>query len=606
MPFVSATRPSIQLGLLKAIADANGHPTQTYHLNLPFAKAVGIDVYEVLCRHRGRLIGDWLFSQEAFGCNAPDSGERFLDDFASDVKALFSPDVDSPGLLRYIRREIVPKYLDALIEGTRWVEYDVIGFTSTFQQNAATIAMARRLKGRWPHLIIVAGGANFESQMGLELTRAIECIDYSFIGEADEAWPEFLRSLAVGRDPAEVQGVACMREGGVSFKPREAPFTAMNDLPVPDYDEFFKRAEVVGLLEKAGRRHVQIPFESSRGCWWGEHRHCTFCGLNGSTMTHRSKDPQRVAQELATLAGRHRSFWFEAVDNIIPIPFISELFEYLITIRADYDIFYEVKANLERDQVRTLRLGGVRRIQPGIESLSTRVLQLMRKGTTAIQNVNLLRWSLYYDLDVSWNMLWGFPGETPEDYAAQLSLLRLIVHLQPPAAGGRIWMERFSPIYIDRSAFPTDFIRPESSYSYVYPGYLDLDKVAYFFDYRFTDNLPDHCYHTTTEQIEHWQSLWKAEKRPRLTYRYAPGLLQIDDNRDGEREGIHTFRSPLAEMYIACSDRPRTPRRVKQELQLNHAESEISAALDEFTNRGLMMDESNRYLALAVPATKTR
>ena len=606
MPFVSATRPSIQLGLLKAVSDSSGFPTQTYHLNLHFAKAIGIDIYEALCRHRGRLLGDWLFSLEAFGCDAPDSEDEFLERFPSDVTALFTPESDSAGFLRHIRREQVPGYLDALRDGIRWTEYDIVGFTSTFQQNAASIAMARRLKERWPHLTIIFGGANFEGEMGLELVRTVDYIDYAFIGEADDSWPEFLQSLAVGRDPAEVAGVACRRNGRVEFKPRSGPFTAMNDLPFPDYEEFFHRAEAVGLLEKAGRRNVQLPFESSRGCWWGERMHCTFCGLNGGTMQHRAKDPERVAQELATLAGRYHSFWFEAVDNIIPIPFISGLFEQFRSTQTDYEIFYEVKANLQRGQIRTLRLGGVRRIQPGIESMSTRVLKLMRKGTSAIQNVNLLRWSLYYGINVSWNILWGFPGETPQDYIAQLDLLRLIVHLPPPAAGGRIWMERFSPIYMDRSTFPAKFVRPELSYSYVYPAYVDLDKVAYFFDYQFRSDLPDDCYRTTTEHIEHWQSLWKATQRPQLTYRYAPGLLQIDDTRDAEREGVHTFRSPLAEMYTACSDRQRSPHRVKQQLQLNYSEGEIAAALDEFTSRGLMMREANAYLALAVPVTKHR
>ena len=36
----------------------------------------------------------------------------------------------------------------------------------------------------------------------------------------------------------------------------------------------------------------------------------------------------------------------------------------------------------------------------------------MDKGVRAAQNVNLLRWARYYGIDVGWNILWGFPGET--------------------------------------------------------------------------------------------------------------------------------------------------------------------------------------------------
>src|SRR5436853_412005 len=91
------------------------------------------------------------------------------------------------------------------------------------------------------------------------------------------------------------------------------------------------------------------------------------------------------------------------------------------------------KSPISRSRVR----GG----QPGIESLSTHVLKLMRKGVRSVDNVNLLRWTLYYRIRVSWNLIWGFPQETEEDYVAQENLIQKIVHLPPPAAYGRIWME---------------------------------------------------------------------------------------------------------------------------------------------------------------------
>ena len=41
-----------------------------------------VDYYALLCEHRGTLIGDWLFSQEAFGDAAPDPDARMLDELA--------------------------------------------------------------------------------------------------------------------------------------------------------------------------------------------------------------------------------------------------------------------------------------------------------------------------------------------------------------------------------------------------------------------------------------------------------------------------------------------------------------------------------------------
>src|SRR4029453_12135851 len=129
---------------------------------------------------------------------------------------------------------------------------------------------------------------------------------------------------------------------------------------------------------------------------------------------------------------------------------------------------------------------------------SSTVLRLMRKGVTAAQNVNLMRWAQYYGIRVDWNILWGFPGETADDYAEQAAVLPDLVHLRPPAGADRIWMERFSPLFNE-----ADVVRraPERSYGYVYPGTVDLDKAAYFFEYELAGALPEDTYHGLRQAV---------------------------------------------------------------------------------------------------------
>src|SRR4051812_13314990 len=88
MPFMDVDRPSIQLGLLKAIREAHGFPVRTLHANLDFAALIGIEHYRVLAEQRSRLVGDWLFSVEAFGEAAPDRDGRLLEEFAGDLAYL--------------------------------------------------------------------------------------------------------------------------------------------------------------------------------------------------------------------------------------------------------------------------------------------------------------------------------------------------------------------------------------------------------------------------------------------------------------------------------------------------------------------------------------
>src|SRR5687767_15485582 len=72
MPFMDVDRPSIQLGLLKAIGQAHGFPVHTLHANLDFAARIGVGYYRTLAHMREPMVGDWLFAVEAFGDAAPD------------------------------------------------------------------------------------------------------------------------------------------------------------------------------------------------------------------------------------------------------------------------------------------------------------------------------------------------------------------------------------------------------------------------------------------------------------------------------------------------------------------------------------------------------
>lgn len=601
MPFADIDRPSIQLGLLKAIGEAHGFPMRTLHAGLDFAARVGRDPYRRLCAHRGRLIGDWLFSMDAFQDGAPDPDARLLDEFGGELAYLADPPAVMRDQLLAIRHRDVPAYLDDLVETIiRW-KVRVVGFTCTFQQNTASFALARRLKKRDPDLVTVFGGANFDGEMGPEFVRAVDCIDYAVIGEGDVAFAGLLSALADGADPGTVPGVARRVDGAVVAAASDPPLTVLDDLPVPDYGEYFAHAEELGLLPHAAHRAAWIPFETARGCWWGAKHHCSFCGLNGTTMAFRAKSPTRVLNELATQAHRYRSFRFEAVDNILDPRYLTTVFPTIVDTGADYEFFYEVKANLSRAQLRLLARAGVRHLQPGLESLSSHVLGLMRKGVRAAQNVNLLRWARYYRIDVMWNLLWGFPGETAQDYVEQAAVMPHLVHLQPPASADEIWLERFSPLYA-----ATEAPVPERSYRYVYPTDIDLGRAAYFFEYDPVDPLPATVYEPLRRQADAWRAAWQTNRRPVLTSWFTPGFLQIYDGRRPGEEATHTFEDPLAAIYAACSDRPITAAAVRDRVDPSLSEEMVREVIEEFARRGLIFLDGSLAVALAIPAVPGR
>jgi ribosomal peptide maturation radical SAM protein 1 len=496
---------------------------------------------------------------------------------------------------------LLPALVDEWAAEPGWDEVDVVGFSSTFEQNVASLAVAGALKRRHPHLVTVFGGANLDGVMGLEQVRSFDAIDYAVIGEGEVAFPLLLAAIASGGDPLAVQGVAARRDGAVVASGATAPIEDLDTTPLPDYDDYFLAIRHLQRDLQGVELGQRLPIETARGCWWGQKHHCTFCGLNGQTMRVRSKSPERALADLMELSARHEVNTFHAVDNILDLRYLPRLLQPLAETDYDFSLFYEIKANLTRQQVRALRLAGIDTVQPGIESLSTSVLRRMRKGTTMLQNVRLLKWALYYGITVNWNLLMGFPGESAEDYDGQRELIPLLHHLEPPSGAARIWLERFSPLFAERDALRD--VRPLAAYALTYPETVDLDQLAYFFDYECDDLPPLHHYRSFMAAVEDWKKAWAGERRPVLVCQHGNDWLRIHDSR-GDVVEEHVLRGDRAAVLHACGDRELSAAKITDAVRADGVEasaSRVDDVLTELRERRLVVSDDDQHLSLAVP-----
>lgn len=602
MPFASARRPSIQCGLLKAILNRAGYEADVFYFNLRLAAALGPELYSKLADNQWlSFLGDWLFAAAAFG---PREDELLYlqTSGAAGHRALVG--LKDEELLE-LRNRVLPGLLDAWIEETDWNQYSAVGFTCTFDQNTASFAFARKLKERFPDLITVFGGANFDDESAVEYVSKLEWIDYIVVGEGDRALPSLVQHLARGESGVGISGVVGRSNGTVSASPAEM-FSDLDSLPDPDFDHYFSTLLSLGQPSVLGSASPQLPFQAARGCWWGQKHHCAFCGLNGSAIAFRSRNPRLVYQELQRQSTRYRTLKFIATDNILDMKYIDTLFSWMRDSRHDYALFYETKANLTRPQVHTLVQGGAKAIQAGIESLNTHVLQLMNKGTTTLLNLRLLKWARYYGLHVAWNLLTGFPGESLEDYQAQIKLVPKITHLVPPNSVDGILLQKYSP-YADRSSSCGGELRPAAAYAFVYPPGLQLREIALYYDGspplapEVEIGLKD-----LKDAVEKWRSLWKSKPRPVLVYQRAADWIRFEDRRDPEYPKTSWHSEPYAAAYECCSESAQTvsatARRMEETLGKRPAHEEVARMLREMTDSGLMAEENGHFLSLALPA----
>jgi ribosomal peptide maturation radical SAM protein 1 len=325
-------------------------------------------------------------------------------------------------------------------------------------------------------------------------------------------------------------------------------------------------------------------------------------------MKFRSKTPDQAAREMTALSSRYDTARFRLVDNIIDMKYVENLFGQFAEAHCDLDIFIETKSNLHKSQIRTLAVGGVKCMQPGLESLSPTQLKAMDKGVTPMQNIVCLKWSNYYRVAVSWNILLGFPGETNADYRRQIELLPSLFHLQAPEATGKFWLQRFSPYFTRPHEYGVRITGPGMAYEYVYDATrLDLLKVAYDFEYEL-DNWPvdPHLYQELVGLVEEWQRRARGSDRPFLYYSKAMDYITVYDGRDPQAPTRQRFDWPAAGIIEACNEAAKSGDQIRVALQeakrgMALSDDELRDALDVLTSRRILYEEREKYFTLAIP-----
>lgn len=609
MPFGPVFSPSLALSLLKAGLTARGIASRIHYFSIDFAERIGQDFYSGISTY-GRpphrhLAGEWVFSRALFGPAAGD-GIGYVD------QVLFHHDGDShgrpvtPALARRLLRvrEQVEGFLDTCLERLLRERPRIVGFTSVFHQHVASLGLACRIKRALPGCFVVMGGANCEGAMGAETVRQFPFVDAAVSGEGDLVFPELVERVLERKPAIRLPGVRTresvaneLATGSFSSAPMVQD---MDALPLPDHSDFF---EQFGKSRYSTGWQPGVFFETSRGCWWGERQHCTFCGLNGQTMAYRSKSARRALEELKLLTGSHPGSDVHVVDNILDLSYFKEFVPALAEARLGADLFYETKANLRKEQVRLLRRAGIRRIQPGIESLSDAVLKLMRKGVTALQNIQLLKWCKELGVVPHWNILWGFPGEPAAEYERMARLVPLLTHLPPPHGFGAIRLDRFSPNFFDAERLGFANLEPLLPYRHVYALPEDpLRNIAYFFSFSYREPQDVRGYvGPLARQLRRWKR--QAAKSELLSKPDGDELL-LFDTRPAARQPSYVLRGVERALFEGC-DAIAHPAGLAALLERGgfgpHGEEAVARLLAPLVEADLVLADGPRYLALAVP-----
>lgn len=596
MPTLAARFPSFQLALLKPTLERAGFTVKPLSLFLRFGEQIGWRLNEALANVYPCMVGEWIWAKAAFG-EFGDKDEYFHR-YRSNFKAICAEADCTPDDIVHVRERETQKFIDWALREIDWPSYGLVGFTVVFQQMVASLALAKAVRRKHPELPIIFGGATFEDDIAFEIMSHNPEVDFIHCGDADLSLPEVVSRVYSDQPMTGTRGMMWRADGKVAYEGRAANFADLDRSPVPDFDEYFATRSRVKYDRYQGAREVMLPIETARGCWYGMKNHCTFCGLNRAGMEFRSMSPDRVLDMLKLLSGRYGVRHFNAIDNILAPAYISRLFGRLAEAHSDLRLHYEIRPKLTRAQLGVVRRGGLTSVQPGIESFSTNVLRLMRKNTTGITNLELLKWTTYYGIDNSYNILFGFPGESTQDYREQAEVIRRISHLQPPYAMAQARPDRGSPMFARPTEHSISALRPSSCYRHIYPPEYDLRRVAYFFEHDLDGQMPHDGYRECFDLVAEWKQRWKKKpQRPYLRYLKTWESVSIHDGRGTERCS-HRFDDEKALLYELCAD-----AKTKGELlaEIDRDASWLEDALQQFVDMDLMVFMDDRYLSLALP-----
>ena len=611
MPWAISNRPSLSLGILKGICSQEEIESKVIYSNIEFLAYIDNKVATQFAVRRVLSgLSEHLFACSIYGKDALES-EQFISNMREypDVVNAVPKDI-----LFDVRDNQIPSFLTFTVERILDYSPSIIGFSATFNQVMASLAVAKMIKEKNPEIITLFGGACFHDPMGQEYHRAcIEFIDHVFLGEADDSFRKFIQCWHRGETLDNIPGVTYQDVNKVAYLLPE-PVTDLNQLPVPDYDDYYLDLDRLTNESSLEIEVESLPYESSRGCWWGRKSHCIFCGLTKDDLSFRCRGPVQVLEDILTLSEKYQELNLSSTDLIISWPNLSPVLQKISELGLDLNLFYEVKASLKKEQVELLKNAGVNLIQPGIESLSTDALKLMAKGTSLLINLQCLKWAKEYDIKLAYSFLIGFPKENSEWYNQAADLVPLFHHLQPPMnPSSLVEIHRYSPLFERREDFGVGTLVPRRDYLNCFPaGSIDLGICSYYFEEEGIERptvfsatgeedqaeLPGYINHFR-RAINAWIQLHQSVKSPpTLQLCRGTGFAKIIDRRSKPGREYVVSHQHL-DVLLLC-DRIQVRSSILRLLGKKYRQCEVNEAIEDFLDCGVLIQEGKKILSLAV------
>ena len=609
-PWPLYNRPSIQLGALKAYLQANSPDVQVEasHFYLELARDIGYRLYQQISERT------WIAESIYGSLLYPERSES--------IEKLFYGEARSNPLLKKSQFNKITsrakQTTENFISSLDWKEFMLAGFSISLCQLTSGLYMIKRLKQLYPDLFIVIGGSTFSGTITGDFFSLFPEVDAVINGEGELPLSLLVEHLikSGSREPLPASnGIITPTSSentdtGQSFN----QMPDLNQLPPPDYDDYFAQLKT---FSPGTSFFPNLPIETSRGCWWQKTidfgrtsaeestraKGCAFCNLNLQWKGYRHKASSRVVKEIDYLTGRHQLLSVSIVDNVLPAKSAEDVFKSVSRLNKDINFFAEIRANSTETDLKIMSQAGMQELQIGIEALSTSLLKKLHKGTSTIQNLEIMRNCEALGIVNTSNLILQFPGSDEQDVAETLRNLEFALPFRPLQAVN-FWLGLGSPVALNPSAYGIQSTYNHPNWSRLFPPEVTRKLAFMIRAYRGDRGYQKKIWRPVRQEVASWRKTYTALQQqsditPILSFRDGGDFMIITQRQHQADDIKHRLVGTSRLIYLFCL-RHRSLKKIRSRFP-KFAEDQIVAFLKMMIAKRLMFEENENYLSLAVP-----
>jgi ribosomal peptide maturation radical SAM protein 1 len=451
---------------------------------------------------------------------------------------------------------------------------------------------AQAIKKRWPDIPIVFGGSTCTPSLGRSLLTIFPEINFVLTGEGERLLKDLLLHLENGDalySPA-ILSRSLKEHDPLQLPSQEIPNLA--NLPLPEYSDYFQH-----IQSKKLDFIPVLPLEFSRGCWWNK---CTFCNLNLQWHGYRFKKAQQMLEEVDTLLQKYQCVDFTFCDNALPVKESDLFFAAIAKSGLDLHFFGEIRTLKKRSTYINYTKGGLYSVQIGIEALSDSLLVRMRKGTTVMDNIAAMKFSLEAGMTLDGNLILEFPKSTASEVEETLRILEKVLPFRPLTSAG-FFLGHGSPVCCNPQDFGIKAITQHPTNKKLYPAKILKNLDMLIKSYRGDRSLQAKQWQPVRKKVAAWQAFHKARKnpaRPALSYRDGGSFLIIRQEVPDGSPLHHRLKGLSRKIYLACNTPVTRKKLLEQFSQVT--QEQLFSFLADLEQKNIMFCDAHSCLALAV------